>query len=85
MTPFASEHLLTELRNAGVSVWIDEGDTLTVWPASKLTPDQIAALKAHKAEIIAAHRSRMVDLLPSDAVCREWRRRFCNANREHTT
>lgn len=78
MTHCTSEILLAELRTAGVSVWIDEGDTLTVWPASKLTQDQLAALKANKPAIIAAHRARMIDLLPSDAVCREWRRRYNN-------
>ncbi len=79
MTRFDSETLLVELRAAGVSLWIDDGDTLDVWPASRLTADQVAALKAHKAEIVAAHRKRMIDLLPSDEVCREWRRRYANA------
>lgn len=78
MTRFDSETLLVELRAAGVSVRIDDGDTLSVWPASRLTPDQIEALRQHKPAIIAAHRQRMIDLLPSDEVCREWRRRYAN-------
>ena len=82
MNTFTCESLLAELRAAGVSLWIEDGDTLTVWPASRLTPDQVASLRAHKAEIIRAHRKRLVDLLPSDEVCREWRRRYCNTNNE---
>lgn len=78
MMNFDSETLLSELRAAGVSLWIDDGDMLNVWPASKLTAGQIAALKEHKAQIIDAHRNRMIDLLPSDEVCCEWRRRYCN-------
>lgn len=78
MTRFDCNTLLAELRAAGVSLWIDDGDILNVWPSSRLTADQIAALKAHKTEIVAAHRRRMIDLLPSDEVCREWRRRYAN-------
>ena len=78
MTYSECNALLSEFRNAGVSVWIDEGDALTVWPASKLTPFQIAALKATKGSIIASHRRRLIDLLPSDEVCRDWRCRHCN-------
>jgi len=75
--------LLAELRTAGVSVWIDE-EALIVMPASKLTPDQIAALKTNKRAILAAHRAHIVDLLPSSEVCEQWRRRYCNTNRERT-
>jgi len=78
MTPFASETLLAELRAAGVSLWIDDGNTLTVWPASRLTADQVTTLKAHKAEIVAAHRRRMIDLLPSDEICQAWRAKYAN-------
>jgi hypothetical protein len=64
-----------------VSLWLD-GDALTVWPASRLTPDQITALRAHKSAIIETHRRRVADLLPDDATCEAWRRRYCNAHRE---
>lgn len=77
MTRSACETLLAELRAVGVSLWLDD-DTLNVWPASRLKSEQVAALKAHKAEIVAAHRRRLIDLLPSDDVCREWRRRYAN-------
>ena len=77
MTHSDCESLLAELRAAGVSLWLD-GDALTVWPASRLTPDQIAALKAHKPDIIRWHRQRMVDLLPSAEVCDQWRARYAN-------
>lgn len=77
MIPYTSESLLADLRAVGVSLWID-GDTLTVWPASKLTPDQVAALRSHKAEIVGAHHRRMIDLLPSDEICRAWRAKYAN-------
>lgn len=80
MTSCACESLLTELRAAGVSLWLD-GDALTVWPASRLTPAQIEALRAHKPAIIEAHRRRVADLLPPDAVCRAWRAKYANTAR----
>jgi hypothetical protein len=64
-----------------VSLWLD-GDALTVWPASRLTPDQIEALRQHKPAIIEAHRRRVVDLLPDNATCEAWRRRYANTHRE---
>ena len=66
-----------ELRDNGINLWIED-DTLVAWPAHNLTNTQRATLKSNKTAIIAAHRSRMIDLLPSDAVCREWRRRYAN-------
>ena len=78
MAPFDFEAFRRELRDAGVSFWIEEPDTLVVWPSDKLTPEQIAVLKSHKAEIVGAHRKRMVDLLPSHEVCEAWRRHYAN-------
>lgn len=78
MTPFACETLLAELRAAGVSVWVEDADTLNVWPASRLTAEQVEALRQHKPAIISAHRRRIIDLLPSHEVCQEWRRRYAN-------
>jgi hypothetical protein len=78
---FDFKNLLAELRAAGVSLWLDD-DTLNIWPVSRLTPDQVSALRVHKAEIVAAHCKRMIDLLPSDEVCRAWRRRYCNTEQQ---
>ena len=80
MTHSDCESLLAELRAAGVSLWLD-GDALTVWPASKLTPDQITALRAHKSAIIETHRRRVADLLPSNEVCEQWRRQYANTEK----
>jgi citrate lyase beta subunit len=45
--------LLAELADLGVTVTAD-GDKLVIRPASKLTDDLRAALRAHKAELLAA-------------------------------
>lgn len=42
---------ITKIRNAGFSLELD-GDSLTITPFSQLTPNQLAFLKTHKAEII---------------------------------
>lgn len=85
MTPSEFDQFRCDLRDAGVSIWIeaDEAgvDRLVAWPAHKLTPNQIAALKANKPDILRWHRQRMVDLLPSAEVCDQWRQRYCNQHR----
>lgn len=42
---------LTKIRNAGFQIDIDNGDLL-IEPGDKLTDNQMAFLKSHKAEII---------------------------------
>lgn len=79
---FESDKLLVELRHQCVSIWPDtDNDTLHVWPASRLTPAQVAFIRANKPEIIHLLRQRNTDLLPPDEVCRAWRRRYCNTER----
>ena len=85
MAHFDFEALRRELRDAGISLWIEDDSTLVCWPSDKLTHHQIATLRANKPAILAAHRTRMIDLLPDAATCEAWRRRYCNANRERTT
>lgn len=48
--------LLAELADLGVTVTAD-GDKLVIRPASRLTDDLRAALRAHKAELLAAASS----------------------------
>ena len=81
MAHFDFEALRRELRDAGISLWIEDDSTLVCWPSQKLTIDQIDTLKANKPAILAAHRARMVDLLPSSEVCDQWRKRYCNQHR----
>jgi hypothetical protein len=73
------EQLRQDLRDAGISLWIEDNSTLVAWPAHNLTATQRATLAANKSEIIAAHRRRMIELSPSDEACRAWRA----ALREH--
>jgi len=65
------------LRAKCVSVWLEK-DKLHIWPASRLTHEQVAFIRKHKAEIVAYLCRRNADLLPSDEVCRAWRRRYAN-------
>ena len=43
--------VLQKIRDAGFSLWVD-GDDLIVSPSSKLTDEQRAYLKMHKAAVI---------------------------------
>jgi len=78
MPSFEFEQFRRELATSGVSLWIED-DQLVAWPANKLTPGQVATLRANKTAILAAHRARVIDLLPSSEVCDQWRRRYCNS------
>lgn len=49
--------LLQELRRAGFSLSVSPSGDLVVKPASKLTDDQRATIKAHKADILQALHS----------------------------
>ena len=80
MQAFDFNALRRELRDAGVSLWIED-NTLVAWPANKVTPAQAATIRANKPAIIAAHRARMIDLLPDHATCEAWRRRYCNTHK----
>ncbi len=76
---FEPASFLAELRRQSVSIWPDvDADKLHIWPASRLTPAQVTFIREHKVEIVAHLRQRNADLLPSDEVCRAWRRRYCN-------
>lgn len=74
--------ILVELRGRGVSVWPD-GGLLNIWPATKLTVAELECLRANKPAILDYLRQRNADLLPSDEVCREWRRKYCNMENHH--
>ena len=77
---FEPASFLAELRRQSVSIWPDvDADKLHIWPASRLTLEQVAFIREHKAEIVTHLRQRNADLLPSDEVCRAWRRRYANA------
>src|ERR1017187_5193546 len=73
---------LDGLRADCVSVWPD-GDKLHVWPASRLTSEQLDYLRANKAAVLAYLCRRNSDLLPPDEVCRAWRRRYANTGAAH--
>ena len=75
---------LADLRGRGVSLWPD-GERLHVLPATKLTPAEVEHLRTNKAAVLGYLRQRNADLLPSEAVCREWQRRYCNAVRPTET
>jgi hypothetical protein len=47
-----AQALMTELHGRGVSLSLD-GDILVIRPVSRVTPEEIAALRYHKAEILA--------------------------------
>ena len=68
MTLSEFDQLRRELREAGISLWIepDESgvDRLVCWPAHKLTDQQVATIRANKTAILRWHRQRVVDLLP---------------------
>ena len=49
-----TEVLLKELKNKGITVKVISNDKLWLGPKSKLTPELIARVKRHKAEIIKA-------------------------------
>jgi hypothetical protein len=56
--------ILEDLRRQGVRVWVEDGELRYRGPKKALTPEALAGLKAHKAEIL--------DLLqpePSEAPC----------------
>ena len=76
---FEPAKLLVELRDQRVSIWPD-ADTgkLHIWPASRLTSEQVGYIREHKTEIFAYLRRRNADLLPPNEVCRAWRQRYCN-------
>jgi hypothetical protein len=72
---------LAELRRQCVSIWPDsDTDRLHIWPASRLTTEQVAFIREHKAEITAYLRRRNADMLPPDEVCRAWRRQYANTS-----
>jgi hypothetical protein len=85
MTLSDFEQLRRDLRDAGVSLWIEQDeagvDRLVAWPSHKLNDQQVATIRANKPAIIRLHRQRMVDLLPSAEVCDQWRQRYCNQHR----
>lgn len=58
-----ARELLAELAGAGLTVAVD-GDRLLVKPASKLTDDVRASLRAAKAEVLAALRATRPYKLP---------------------
>ena len=76
---FEPASFLAELRRQCVSIWPDaDTDKLHIWPASRLTPEQVAFIREYKGEITAYLGRRNADLLPPDEVCRAWRRRYTN-------
>lgn len=85
MTPSEFDQFRRDLRDAGISLWIeageDGGDVLVAWPSHSLTTNQIETLKASKPDIIRWHRRRILDLLPSTEVCDLWRARYCHQPR----
>ncbi len=77
---FEPASFLAELHRQCISIWPDEdSDLLHIWPASRLTPEQVTFIREHKPEIVNYLRRRNADLLPPDEVCRAWRRRYTNA------
>lgn len=72
--------LLDDLHSAGVTVTAD-GDRLVIRPASKLTDDMRAALRAAKAELLAELGARQA---PSAAPLRRFRLVPANADRCHS-
>ena len=84
MTPSDFDQLRQDLRDAGISLWIepgdDGGDVLIAWPSHKLNDQQVGTIRANKTDIIRWHRQRMVDLMPSSEVCDQWRHRYCTTN-----
>ena len=43
---------LRTASQAGLALKTGEGDTLKIYPAERLTPELVAALKEHKADIV---------------------------------
>ena len=70
--------LLAGLRERGVSLWPEGGDTLHVWPATKLTAAELEHLSHNKPAVLNYLRARNADLLPDHATCEAWRRHYCN-------
>jgi len=50
--------ILKELRNKGITIKVISNDKLWLGPKSKLTPELIARVRRHKAEIIKALQSK---------------------------
>jgi hypothetical protein len=72
---------LAGLRRQCISIWPDwDADILHIWPANRLTTEQVTFIREHKAEITAYLRCRNADLLPPDEICRAWRRRYANTS-----
>ena len=78
------ETILRAIKAAGVSVWPGDDDKLCVLGSDKLTPEQLDYLKQNKLKVLTYLRKRNADLLPSDELCRAWRRHYCNTG-SHTT
>jgi len=58
---FDAGFLVGKLRERGVSVWYDrDRDKICVWP-SLVSEDEIADLRAHKAEVIAWLRQYLAE------------------------
>jgi hypothetical protein len=43
---------LARIRSAGFEVWLNDNGNIGIKPFNALTPQQLAVLKAHKAEIV---------------------------------
>ena len=52
----SAAELLEQVRTLGVVAWV-EGDRLVLRPASRLSPELIETLRAHKPEVLEALRS----------------------------
>jgi hypothetical protein len=77
-----ARELLERLRAAGFGLEVTDGGRLAVRPASRLTDEQRAAIRAHRDELAAALRRELAkpaDPLPEPAPrYRAWRARFPN-------
>lgn len=68
---------INKIRDAGYKLELD-GENLAITPFSRLTPNQLAFLKTHKAEIVralkleqAANDKNLIDYLDDRRHCRE--------------
>lgn len=76
---FDPAQFLAELRRQCISVWPDpDSEKLHIWPASQLSLEQVTFIRKHKGQIIACLRRCNADLLPDNATCEAWRRRYAN-------
>lgn len=65
------DELMTALHSQGFILIVENGDSLKVSPASKLTPELRTGIKTHKAAIIAV--LKLGELLETHSdVCVEW-------------